>query len=149
MSFDNTIDLSTYKQNADREKEESHFLSKYIPDLTKRELITIMQNQKNSDMKDYVLKQITEFGNDDLLYANSNFLSQVYLSQEPSKVLYFYQKSFVSCTEIIQELFTILNQNMHLLKPEHLCIMPVLNGQSLLLNTDGYIMFLCLLGHSL
>ncbi len=127
MSFDNTIDLSTYKQNADREKEESHFLSKYIPDLTKRELITIMQNQKNSDMKDYVLKQITEFGNDDLLYANSNFLSQVYLSQEPSKVLYFYQKSFVSCTEIIQELFTILNQNMHLVPFSVKCICKIIS----------------------
>ena len=45
-----------------------------------------MQNQKNPDMKDYILKQITEFGNDDNLFANSNFLTQVYQSQEPSKV---------------------------------------------------------------
>ena len=127
MSFDNTIDLRTYKQNADKEKEESDFLSKYIPDLTKRELITIMQNQKNPDMKDYILKQITEFGNDDNLFANSNFLTQVYQSQEPSKVLSLYQKDFISCADIIQELFNILNQNMHLVPFSVKCICKIIS----------------------
>ena len=127
MSFDNTIDLRTYKQNADKEKEESDFLSKYIPDLTKRELITIMQKQQNSDMKDYILKQITEFGNDDNLFANSNFLTQVYQSQEPSKVLSLYQKDFISCADIIQELFNILNQNMHLVPFSVKCICKIIS----------------------
>jgi hypothetical protein len=86
-----------------------------------------MQNQKNPDMKDYILKQITEFGNDDNLFANSNFLTQVYQSQEPSKVLSLYQKDFISCADIIQELFNILNQNMHLVPFSVKCICKIIS----------------------
>ena len=116
-SLDGTIDLGYLnypKFVTEREKEESDFLSKYIPDLNKRELISNMKNQTKEDMKDYILKQLSEFRNDDLIFANTIFLSQVYSSEEPSKVLSFYQKDFVCCIEIIKELFNILNQNMHL-----------------------------------
>ena len=114
-SSNDTIDLSFRENDNDENINESNFIGKYIPDITKKDLITKLQKEKNENMKSYILKQLTEYGNDDTLYSNSSFIYEVYKSDEPTKVLNFYQRDFTTCTEFIIKIFNLLTENIHLI----------------------------------
>ena len=120
-----TIDLSFQSQNqSEKEKDniENNFINKYIPDMSKKDLILVLQNEKDEETKNYILKQLNEFNNDDNLYSNTIFISQVYSSNEPTKVLGIYQKDFLTCTEYIKEIFNLLIENIHLIPFSIKCI---------------------------
>jgi hypothetical protein len=120
-----SIDLSI--NNKSIEKEEESFLYKYIPDLNKKELINVIQNEENENIKEFIINQLSELVNDDLIYSNSNFLSDIYSCDNPSFILNYYQKNFQSCTEIIKELFDNLNENIHLIPFSVKCICKIIS----------------------
>lgn len=92
-----------------------NFFKKYIPDLTKKELIKILETERNSAMKDYIMKQLNEYKNNDSLYANTEFLDNVYKSKESTEVLALYQSNFTTVIELIEKLFFQLINNISII----------------------------------
>lgn len=92
-----------------------NFFKKYIPDLTKKELIKILESEKNNAMKDYIMKQLNEYKNNDSLYANTEFLDNVYKSKESTEVLALYQSNFSIVIELIDQLFFQLINNISII----------------------------------
>ena len=92
-----------------------NFFKKYIPDLTKKELIKILESEKNNAMKDYIMKQLNEYKNNDSLYANTEFLDNVYKSKESTEVLALYQSNFSIVIELINQLFFQLINNISII----------------------------------
>ena len=122
-----SMDLSFNNKSFEKEKEKNDFLYKYIPDLNKKELINVIQNEENENIKEFIINQLSELVNDDLIYSNSNFLSDIYSCDNPSFILNYYQKNFQSCTEIIKELFDNLNENIHLIPFSVKCICKIIS----------------------
>ena len=120
-----SIDLSI--NNKSIEKEEESFLYKYIPDLNKKELINFIQKEENENIKQFIINQLTELVNDELIYSNTNFLNEVYSYNDPSTILNYYQKDFKSCIDIIKEIFNILNENIHLIPFSVKCICKIIS----------------------
>ena len=85
------------------------FFRKYIPDLLKKELIRRLDNETNNNMKEYIMKQINEYKNNDNLYANTEFLENVYKSSDSTEVLVLYQINFSIVIGLIEKLLKNLN----------------------------------------
>ena len=128
LNYESSFDYNNYgRSKKEREEEDNFFLGTYTPDLRIKDLISKQENL-NEDMKAYIQKQINEGKNNENIYSTSNFLSQVYSSSdEASEVLSYYQKDFMSCIEIIKDIFNILNQNMHLVPFSIKCICRIIS----------------------
>ena len=91
------------------------FFKKYIPDLTKKELTKKIDQEKNQNMKEYIMKQINEYKNNDYLYANSELLDAIYQSKESNDVLILYKDNFYIAIELIKALFNNLKNNISII----------------------------------
>ena len=125
---ENNNSLSDFLYDEKEQQENNEiFLRKYIPDLTRKELMEILKKQENYEMQSYIIKQLSKFEKDDNLYSNSNFLSQIYQTDESENVLQLYQNDFLKCTEIITEIFKTLIENIHLIPFSLKCICKIIS----------------------
>ena len=92
------------------------FFSNYIPDLTKEELSSDMDLQKDQNMKDYIYKQLEELKTKpDNWFSNAEFINNVYRSNDSTEVLDLFHTNFSSVVDIINELFTNLIANIEII----------------------------------
>ena len=126
-SSTDTIDLSFQRENEKEKDFENNFVNKYIPDMTKKDLINLLDKQQNENIKTYLLKQLNDLRNDENLYSNSNFIYQVYKSEDSGKILNYYQKDFMTCIEFIIEIFNTLIENIHLIPFSIKCICKIIS----------------------
>ena len=92
------------------------FFSNYIPDLTKEELSSDMDLQKDQNMKDYIYKQLDELKTKpDNWFSNAEFINNVYRSNDSTEVLDLFHTNFSSVVDIINELFTNLIANIEII----------------------------------
>ena len=91
------------------------FFKKYIPDLTKKELTKKIDQEKSDSMKEYIMKQINEYKNNDYLFANSELLDGIYKSKESNDVLILYKDNFYIAIELIKALFNNLKSNISII----------------------------------
>ena len=92
------------------------FFSNYIPDLTKEELLSDMDLQKDQNMKDYINKQLDELKTKpDNWFSNAEFINNVYRSNDSTEVLDLFHTNFSSVVDIINELFTNLIANIEII----------------------------------
>ena len=122
-----STELSINNKSIEKEKEDDIFVTKYIPDLNKKELINFIQNEENENIKEFIINQLSELVNDDLVFSNSDFLKEIYSTNDPSSILNYYKKDFKRCTETIKELFNILNENTHLIPFSVKCICKIIS----------------------
>ena len=92
------------------------FFSNYIPDLTKEELSSDMEQQKDANMKDYICKQLDEMkSKPDNWFSNAEFINNVYKSVDSTEVLDLFHTNFSNVVDIINELFTNLIANIEII----------------------------------
>ena len=92
------------------------FFSNYIPDLTKEELSSDMDLQKDQNMKEYICKQLDELKTKpDNWFSNAEFINNVYRSNDSTEVLDLFHTNFSSVVDIINELFTNLIANIEII----------------------------------
>ena len=92
------------------------FFSNYIPDLTKEELSSDMDLQKDQNMKEYIYKQLDELKTKpDNWFSNAEFINNVYKSNDSTEVLDFFHTNFSIVVDIINELFTNLIANIEII----------------------------------
>ena len=79
-----------------------------------QELKEKIDQEKNQNMKEYIMKQINEYKNNDYLYANSELLDAIYQSKESNDVLILYKDNFYIAIELIKALFNNLKNKIYL-----------------------------------
>ena len=86
----------------------STFYNKYVPDLTTKTLMDIMENSNTSDtMKEYLSKQLAVMEKDKNYFSNSQFISLLYSSTSPAEILNKCYSNFANTIELLDD---ILNQ---------------------------------------
>jgi hypothetical protein len=109
------------------EKEKNLFSEKYIPDLTKDELINMLSKfEGNKGMKEYLNIQINNCKKDPTIFHNSTLLDNVYKSKVSNNVLAFYQIDFCKVIKLLNELFHNLIKNIYLIPYSVKCICKII-----------------------
>ena len=80
------------------------FLTKYILEISKKELIDMLNKENRETMKNYFNELINNMNNEEDFYGNSNILDAVQHSSDVEKILYHYHKNFFIVTEIITKI---------------------------------------------
>ena len=98
-SEDNIEPIQSYEQN-------EQFATKYLSDLNKNEIKSMIQNNKdNKHIKEYLQYQLNLMNkNDDNFYSNKIMLENIQKSKESEKILYFYQRNFMIVIDIINQI---------------------------------------------
>ena len=108
-------------------KQKDLFNSKYIPDVTKKELQNkIKENEGNKGMEEYCNIQIKNLENNSNIFSNEKFLANILLINDSSEVLTLYQIDFFKVIEIIDELFNNLIDNINLIPYSVKCICKII-----------------------
>ena len=117
-----------------------HFSEKYVPDLKKSDLKKKINNEfkENDKMKDYCINQINftdgksaNTDEDDLLYSNKTFMSNVYCTEFALRVLQTYKTDFLKILNFIEEIILSLKNNLYLLPYSVKCLCKII---SILIN---------------
>ena len=129
----NTISSNENEQiTIEDAKERDEFLKRFIPDLLKKDLIKMMEENKNEKIKEYFFKQINFYKDekkDRHIFANSNFLNDIYKTSDPKKaekILDRYRHSFYQVKNCIEILIKSLNENTHLIPYSIKCICKII-----------------------
>ena len=98
-SEDNIEPIQSYEQN-------EQFATKYLSDLNKNEIKTMVPNNKDNKLiKEYLQYQLNLMNkNDDNFYSNKIMLENIQKSKESEKILYFYQRNFMIVIDIINQI---------------------------------------------
>ena len=108
-------------------KEKELFSSKYIPDITKDELLKKLKDyESNKGMKEYLNIQIKNYNNNPKIFSNEQFLKNVYESTVSSEVLALYQIDFFKVIKILDELFNNFMNYIYLIPYSVKCICKII-----------------------
>ena len=92
-----------------------NYLAKYLSDLNKKQLLDILEKEKNDIMQKYICEQLDIMKNDDKLYGNSKFCENLQKTQEFEKVLYNYLKNLNIVTDILKRIVQKFNECFELI----------------------------------
>ena len=85
-------------------------LTKYLLDLTKKEIIDLLNKEKN-ELKINYLKGLLEYsGDDDYFFANTKLLERITHYDDIERLLYYYQKRFFNAIEFINKLIKRIDE---------------------------------------
>ena len=85
-------------------------LSKYLVDLTKKEIVDLINKEKNELKRNYLRDHLEYAGNDDYFFANSRILERVSRYNEIERILYYYQTKFFNVILIINKLIKNIDE---------------------------------------
>ena len=99
--------------------ENEEFVTKYLQDLNKEDLEKLISNKDNKDnkyLKEYIQYQLSYIGNNHNFFSNSNLLEKIQKSKESEKILFYYERNFMICINILNQILEQIKINI--------CIMP-------------------------
>ena len=126
-SMDNSLSSSTINFGNENENENDvsmnedcsfdgkKFLSKYIIELNKKDLINILNKESNEIMKNFIREQLERMKDQEKFYGNSIFLDETQKSDDIEKILYNYQKNFYIVIDILSKIIKKLNDNLEII----------------------------------
>ena len=131
-SYDNTSVESLYDYEeeallAQNVEENEEFVTKYLQELNKKDLEKLIQNKDNKNLKDYIQYQLSFLTKNDHLFSNNIFLEKVQKSKESEKILYYYERNFMICINIIKQILEQINDNICMIPPIIKCILKILS----------------------
>ena len=87
------------------------FSAKYLPELTKNDLLELYQNDVNEIFREYIKCQLMLFdsnNNDKNLFSNNILLEKIQLLKESEKILFYYQRNFMTMIDLINKIINEL-----------------------------------------
>ena len=122
---ENYADLD-YDESINKDlKNHEEFACKYLFELNKNDIIELLNKEKTDIMKSYIRNQLNLMENDKLLYSTKKFLENIQKCSESEKILFFYQKSFMTSINIIKQIFQKLNKYITII-PEEIKIISII-----------------------
>ena len=101
-------------ENKDSLDEGETFLTKYLIELKKCDLIDKLNEETCEIMKNFIQEQLKGMDSDEK-YSNSKFLDEIQKSKETEKLLYNYKKNFYIVIEIINKIIKKFNETIDLI----------------------------------
>ena len=112
FSNDNENEIS---MNNDYSFDGKKFLSKYIMELNKKDLLNKLNSESNEMMKNFLKEQLEYMKSEENLYGNSKFFDELQKFDNIEKILYNYQKNFFIVIDILNKIIKNINDNIELI----------------------------------
>ena len=95
---------------------------KYKADLSKAELIEMINKEKDEKMIKYLNNQLLQYENDEGIYQNQTFLSNVYKCNNSEEVYEIYKTNYNIITELLDLLYDNFLSNVHIIPYSIKCV---------------------------
>ena len=113
MFLCSTLTLTKNEELIQNQNKENEFFSeKYLPHLNKKDLIELLNKEKNNFVKAYLQKKLKMFDKDSNIYSNEKLLEKIGKTNESEKILIFYQKSFIISINLINQILNKFKTTM-------------------------------------
>ena len=121
---DNSYNNSSFLYNYDNENDERNnndsfdgkkFLTKYLIEIYKKDLIKKLEEESKEIIKDYIRELLESMGTNENFYGNSQILDSIQKSNDTERILYNYQKNFFIVIEIISKIIKKINECFELI----------------------------------
>ena len=108
---ENEEEINNYSFDGDGQ----NYLTKYCFDLSKKQLIDLLEKENNDIKKHYIRQQLEFMKNDEKLYGNAKFLENLQKTQDYETVLYNYLKNLFIVTDILKKIVQKFNECFELI----------------------------------
>ena len=114
------------KKKAQREQEQ--FNQKYIPNLDKKTLIKIIdENKDDKDMHDYLYPKLSTCGNSENIFTNERLLTFLNKYKHPERLLFIYQNHFMIVINFLDQIIDNIVNNFHLVPYSIKCLCRIIS----------------------
>ena len=105
------------------QKEQEQFNQKYIPNLDKRQLIKIIEENKDDKEKhDYLYPKLSTCGNEENIFTNERLLTFLNKYKHPERLLFIYQNHFMIVINFLDAIIKNITENFHLVPYSIKCL---------------------------
>ena len=110
------------------QKEQEQFNQKYIPNLDKRQLIKIIEENKDDKEKhDYLYSKLSICGNEENIFTNERLLTFLNKYKHPERLLFIYQNHFMIVINFLDAIIKNIIENFHLVPYSIKCICRIIS----------------------
>ena len=105
------------------QKEQEQFNQKYIPNLDKRQLIKIIEeNKEDKEKHDYLYPKLSTCGNEENIFTNERLLTFLNKYKHPERLLFIYQNHFMIVINFLDAIIKNITENFHLVPYSIKCL---------------------------
>ena len=106
-----------------QQKEQEYFNQKYIPNLDKRNLLKLIEENKNEKyLHDYLYPKLSTCGKEESIFANEKMLSILNKYKHPEQLLFIYQNYFMIVINFLDQIIKNILGNFHLVPYSIKCL---------------------------
>ena len=110
------------------QKEQEQFNQKYIPNLDKRQLIKIIEENKDDKEKhDYLYSKLSICGNEENIFTNERLLTFLNKYKHPERLLFIYQNHFMIVINFLDAIIKNIIENFHLVPYSIKCLCRIIS----------------------
>ena len=110
------------------QKEQEQFNQKYIPNLDKRQLIKIIDENKDDKEKyDYLYPKLSTCGNEENIFTNERLLTFLNKYKHPERLLFIYQNHFMIVINFLDSIIKNIIENFHLVPYSIKCLCKIIS----------------------
>ena len=119
ISLEDGINRDKKKQ----QKEQEYFNQKYIPNLDKKNLLKLIEENKNEKyIHDYLYPKLSTCGKEETIFANEKMLSILNKYKHPEQLLFIYQNYFMIVINFLDQIIKNILGNLHLVPYSIKCL---------------------------
>ena len=106
-----------------QQKEQEYFNQKYIPNLDKKNLLKLIEENKNEKyIHDYLYPKLSTCGKEETIFANEKMLSILNKYKHPEQLLFIYQNYFMIVINFLDQIIKNILGNLHLVPYSIKCL---------------------------
>jgi len=110
------------------QKEQEQFNQKYIPNLDKRQLIKIIdENKDDKEKHDYLYPKLSTCGNEENIFTNERLLTFLNKYKHPERLLFIYQNHFMIVINFLDSIIKNIIENFHLVPYSIKCLCKIIS----------------------
>ena len=110
------------------QKEQEQFNQKYIPNLDKRQLIKIIEeNKEDKEKHDYLYPKLSTCGNEENIFTNERLLTFLNKYKHPERLLFIYQNHFMIVINFLDAIIKNITENFHLVPYSIKCLCRIIS----------------------
>ena len=110
------------------QKEQEQFNQKYIPNLDKKQLIKIIEeNKEDKEKHDYLYPKLSTCGNEENIFTNERLLTFLNKYKHPERLLFIYQNHFMIVINFLDAIIKNITENFHLVPYSIKCLCRIIS----------------------
>ena len=114
-NLDKYEEKGIFSERNNQENKNKEFNEKYFNDVTKNYLEDLLEKTNDNFSKEYIKKQIELYESNYNLYSNNKLIEEIKKSKYPNKIFLLYKQKFLIVKNVIDHIFSCLNEKIHLI----------------------------------